>query len=119
MEENNKNKNYEFVLLERLENKIDAIVEGQKITDEKVDGIAQDVESLKEDMDYVKSEVVDIRARIKEMDVEVKEIKSDVTEIKGDIKEINGKLDRKADKETVDGHETRIIKLESNVLATA
>lgn len=56
---NEENKNYETILLERLEGKIDAIIEGQKITDTKVD-------SLVEDMDYVKSTLTDNRERFKE-----------------------------------------------------
>jgi hypothetical protein len=85
MEENKKNKNYETILLERLEGKIDAIIDGQKITDTKVD-------LLVEDMDYVKSEIVEIKDRFKETDEA---------------------LDKKAEKETVDNHENRLIKLEN------
>ena len=88
---NEENKNYETILLERLEGKIDAIIEGQKITDTKVD-------SLVEDMD---------------------EVKARLTNVEGEVKEVNMKLDKKADKDVADDHETRIIKLESGALAEA
>lgn len=88
---NEENKNYETILLERLEGKIDAIIEGQKITDTKVD-------SLVEDMD---------------------ELKARLTSVEGEVKEVNMKLDKKADKDVADDHETRIIKLENGALAEA
>lgn len=86
------------VMLESMNDRFDALAEGQQI-------IKEDVEFLKEDMDYVKSNIV--------------EMKGDIVEIKGDIKDINVKLGNKADKEVVDDHEVRIIKLESSVLAEA
>jgi hypothetical protein len=77
MKNEENNKNYESILLERLETKIDAIIEGQKITDTKVDLLAdnlgivkQDVEFLKDDMDFVKSETIEIRNRFKEEEAE-------------------------------------------------
>lgn len=102
MEENNKNKDYEFVLLERLENKVDAITEGQNILKEelsgKVDSLAKKVDLLTEDVDFVKGEVVEIRKRFKEVDED---------------------LAKKADKAITDNHENRIIKLENTALAEA
>ena len=62
MKENNKNKNYEFVLLERLESKVDILIEGQKIMEERVEKI----DLLLEDMDYVKSTLADNKKRFKE-----------------------------------------------------
>jgi len=91
---NEENKNYESVLLERLENKIDVLIEGQKMIEEKVEKI----DLLVEDMDFVKGEIVEIKDRFKEVDAE---------------------LGKKADKETVSDHETRIVKLENTALAKA
>jgi hypothetical protein len=87
MEENNKNKDYESVLLERIEGKIDAIIEGQKITDTKVD-------LLVEDMD---------------------EVKARLTNVESEVREVNTKLDKKANEEVADNHEKRLIKLENAV----
>jgi hypothetical protein len=92
MEENNKNKDYEYALLERLEGKIDGLIEGQKMIEEKVEKI----DLLVEDMDYVKGEIVEIKDRFKETDEE---------------------LVKKAEKETVLDHEKRLVKLESTALA--
>jgi len=88
---NEENKNYETILLERLEGKIDAIIEGQKVTDTKVD-------LLVEDMD---------------------EVKARLTNIESEVKEVNTKLDKKANEEVVGNHEKRLIKLENAVLARA
>ncbi len=63
MTEENKNKDYEFVLLERLESKVDLLVE--KV--EKIDSLETKVDSLIDDMDYVKSNLVDNRDRFKEI----------------------------------------------------
>lgn len=87
---NEKNKNYETILLERLEGKIDAIIEEQGIIKEKVekiDSLETKVDSLVEDMDYVKSNLVDKTDRFKEVDA------------------------------VADNHEKRIIKLENVALA--
>ena len=84
------NKNYETVLLERLEGKIDAIIEEQGIIKEKVekiDSLETKVDSLIEDMDYVKSSLVDKTDRFKEVD------------------------------KVADNHEKRLVKLEKVVLA--
>jgi outer membrane murein-binding lipoprotein Lpp len=102
-EENKKTKDYEYVLLERLENKIDGIAEGQNILKEeltgKIDRLAGKVDSLEgkvdllvEDMDYVKGELVEIRDRFKEDGETMRE---------------------KADKKAVENHEVRIAKLEN------
>ena len=91
---NEENKNYESVLLERLESKMDVLIEGQKVIGEKV----AKIDLLIDDMDYVKSEIVEIKNRFKEVDAE---------------------LDKKAQKEAVSDHETRILKLENAALAEA
>lgn len=99
MEENNKNKDYEFVLLERLEGKVDAIIEGQRVMESEHKEMKEKVEKidlLVEDMDFVKSEVVEIRKRFKETD---------------------DSLVEKADKTITDNHEKRITKLEGGILA--
>jgi len=59
-----KNKNYETILLERLEGKIDAIIEDQNIIKEKVEKI----DLLVDDMDYVKSTLTENKDRFKEVD---------------------------------------------------
>ena len=59
-----KNKNYETILLERLEGKIDAIIEDQNIIKEKVEKI----DLLVDDMDYVKSTLTENKDRFKEID---------------------------------------------------
>ncbi len=64
MDENDKNKDYEFALLERLESKVDLLIE--KV--EKIDSLETKVDSLVEDMDYVKSNLVDKTDRFKEVD---------------------------------------------------
>ena len=64
MTENDKNKDYEFALLERLESKVDLLIE--KV--EKIDSLETKVDSLVEDMDYVKSNLVDNRDRFREVD---------------------------------------------------
>jgi len=94
MEENNKNKDYEYTLLERLESKIDSLAEGQRIIEEKV----QKIDLLVEDMDYVKSEIVEIKDRFRETDEA---------------------LEKKADKQVVAEHETRISALENVAVAQA
>lgn len=91
-EENKKNKKYETILLERLEGKIDAIIEEQGIIKEKVERIdllETKVDSLIEDMDYVKSNLVDKTDRFKEIDA------------------------------VTNDHEKRLIKLENHTLAEA
>lgn len=64
MDENNKNKDCEFALLERLESKVDLLIE--KV--ERIDSLEMKVDSLVEDMDYVKSNLVDKTDRFKEVD---------------------------------------------------
>ncbi|HAT74414.1 MAG: hypothetical protein US30_C0027G0001 [Candidatus Moranbacteria bacterium GW2011_GWF2_36_839] len=88
---NEENKKYETILLERLENKIDAIIEGQKITDTKVDSLETKVDLLVEDMDEVKARLVNVE---------------------DEVKEINIKLDNKVDNVVIENHEKRLIKLE-------
>ncbi|HPN96744.1 MAG TPA: hypothetical protein PLK35_03165 [Candidatus Moranbacteria bacterium] len=90
-EENKKNKDYEFILLERLESKVDLLIEGQT-------AVRKDVDFLKEDMDQVKSDIFDIKIG---------------------LKGIQEESSSKAKKEVVDDHETRIIKLENTALAKA
>jgi hypothetical protein len=46
-------------------------------------------------------------------------IKSDIVDMKSDIKEMKVELGMKANKEVVDNHETRIVKLEKASLASA
>jgi len=99
MNEENKNsdeiiKHYIDIAAEKFEDKLKILKEGQDIILEKVEKI----DSLVEDMDYVKSEIVEIKDRFKETDAE---------------------LAKKADNETVNDHETRMIKLESGALAKA
>lgn len=65
-----------------------------KLLGEQVAGVASDVTMLKDDMDHVKSDIVDIKLELKIM---------------------NGKLDKKAEKEVVDGHEKRIVRLETGM----
>jgi uncharacterized membrane protein len=99
MNEENKNldetiKRYIDIAAEKFEDKLKILKEGQDIILEKVEKI----DSLVEDMDYVKSEIVEIKDRFKEVDAE---------------------LDKKAEKEKVSDHETRITSLESTALAKA
>lgn len=98
MNEDNKNKDYEFVLLERLEGKVDTIIEGQRLMESEQKEIKEKVGLLAEDMDYVKSEIVEIKDRFKETD---------------------NKLAKRAGQETINDHETRITKLEKATLAEA
>lgn len=74
MDENNKN--YEFALLERLESKVDMLIEGQRIMEAEHREMKEKIEkidSLVEDMDYVKSALMDSRDRFKETDKEIKD----------------------------------------------
>ncbi|MDQ1283686.1 MAG: hypothetical protein QG620_34 [Patescibacteria group bacterium] len=101
MEKSNKNKDYEFMLLERLESKLDTLIEGQKMMEDEHSEMKEKIEKidlLVEDMDFVKGEIVEIRNRFREMDKELAE---------------------KADKDVTVNHETRIIRLESSALAEA
>lgn len=76
---------------------LEAVRSDFKIFGEQLAVVSEDVSLLKEDMDYVKSEIVEIKNRFKETDEA---------------------LNNKADKKAVEGHEVRIIKLESSVLAS-
>lgn len=110
MNEENKNleetmKRHIDVILEHMDNRFDAIAEGQAMMGEKVELLGEKVELLIEDMDQVKSSIVEIRS-------DIVEIRSDIVGIRSDIGEINAKLDKKADKNAVEDHEVRIVKLE-------
>ena len=94
MTEENKNlvesiKRHIDVMLEHMDERFDAIIEGQKITDTKVDFLETKVDLLIEDMDYVKSNLVDKTDRFKEVNA------------------------------VTDNHEKRLIKLEKVALAKA
>lgn len=69
-----------------------------KVFGEQLSDIETKVDSLVEDMDYVKATLSDNQERFKEADNEIA---------------------KKADKETVNDHETRMIKLENGALAEA
>lgn len=89
------------MLLERLESKLDTLIEGQKMMEDEHSEMKEKIEKidlLVEDMDFVKGEIVEIRNRFREMDKELAE---------------------KADKDVTVNHETRIIRLESSALAEA
>ena len=101
MEENNNNQEEIFkrhfgILAEEMRG-------GFKLLGEQIATVSEDVTLLKEDMDVVKSDIVDI--------------KSDIVGIKSELKIMNGKLDNKVEKEVVDDHEKRIVKLEKLALA--
>jgi len=83
-----------------------------KVFGEQLTGVERKVDLMAEDMDTVKSDIVDMKR-------DIKEIRGDIVEIRGELVEINGKLDKKADKEVTDNHETRIIKLENTALVKA
>lgn len=91
----NNNKNYTDIILEKIEDKFDLIYEGQKDLRKKFDLMA-------DDMDGVKSDIIDI--------------KRDARVLKEDMKDVKSELKIKADKEVVENHENRLIKLESKVL---
>lgn len=93
-----KNKKYETILLERIENKIGLLAEGQSVLREKVDSLEVKVDSLVEDMD---------------------EVKARLTSVEEEVKEVNIKLDKKADEEIIEKHEKRLVKLENVALAKA
>ncbi len=93
------------VVLESVRSDFKLFGEGLSDVSRKVDGLDEKVELLIEDMDQVKSNIVEIKG-------DIVEIRSDIVEIRSDIKEINGKLDKKAEEETVENHEVRIVKLE-------
>ncbi|HAI74374.1 MAG TPA: hypothetical protein DCS28_04330 [Candidatus Moranbacteria bacterium] len=101
---NEENKNTEEikrhidVMLENVRSDFKLFGEGLSDVSRKVDELTEKTDFLIEDMDQVKSNIV--------------EIKSDIVEIKSDIVEINAKLDKKADKDTVENYEIRIVKLE-------
>jgi uncharacterized protein YoxC len=70
---------------------------------EQYTGLTKKVDLILEDIDELKSSNVDI--------------KKDIKDIKTELVEINGKLDNKAEKEIVEKHEIRIVKLEKTALA--
>lgn len=83
-----------------------------KVFGENLSGVRGKVDLLADDMDYVKSDIVDMKFEIKEM-------KTKLISVESEVKEINGKLDNKAEKEVVDGHENRIVRLENMPLPKA
>ena len=83
-----------------------------KIFGEGLSGVRETVNLIADDMDDVKSDIVDIKS-------ELKDIRGDIKVIKGNIVEINEKLDKKAEKEVVDGHEKRLVSLEDMALPKA
>ena len=90
------------ILEENIKRHIDVMLENVrsdfKIFGEQLAVVSEDVAMLKDDMDYVKTEIVEIKNRFRETDEA---------------------LDKKADKEVVNGHEKRINRLENLVLARA
>lgn len=79
-------------------------IKGQnKIVIEQYAGLTEKVVLILEDIDEIKSDVVDM--------------KRDIKDIKTELVEMNEKLDGKAEKTRVDGHEKRLVKLEKTALA--
>jgi predicted ribosome quality control (RQC) complex YloA/Tae2 family protein len=86
------------IVLEHMDDKFAVVYEGQKVLTDRVDILTEKVDLLVEDMD---------------------EVKTRLTNIEGEVKEVNVKLDKKADKDVADDHETRIVKLENTAFAKA
>jgi|GEM_PF-1083745 len=80
-----------------------------KVFGEDLTSVKEKVNLLADDMDHVKSDIVDIK-------MEIKYMKGDIKDIKGELIEIKGKLDNKAEKETVENHEKRLVSLEKTTL---
>jgi hypothetical protein len=97
-EDKDKKIDYLTVLIEDMRSDFKVFGEGLSDVSQKVDVLTEKVGLLTEDMDYVKLEIVEIKDRFKETDEA---------------------LEKKAEKEAVSDHETRIIKLEKVALAKA
>jgi hypothetical protein len=92
MENNQQNKETEKVYTAgEVGSLLESINDGIKV-------IAEDQSSMKKD--------------IKEIKANIDSITSDVVDIKTELKVINTKLNGKVEKETVENHEQRIVKLE-------
>lgn len=97
MEDNQQNKEAEKVYTAgEVGSLLESINDGIKV-------IAEDQLSMGKDIKGIKDDVADMKA--------------DVIDIRGELKGINTKLDLKAEKETMDDHEERIIKLEKATTA--
>lgn len=91
------NKSQDLISKDHVAIILEEIKSQGRLTIEQYSGLSKKVDLILEDIDGLKSDVVDIK-----------------TELKG----INGKLDNKVEKEVVDKHETRIVKLEKTALAS-
>lgn len=82
---------------------LESINDGIRVIAEDQSSVKRDIKEIKSDVNVMKSDIVDI--------------KSDIVDIKSDIQDMKVELKMKAEKEIVDKHETRIVKLEKTALA--
>jgi len=100
------------VLVEDMRSDFKVLADGQQLLERKFDLMAEDV-------DEIKSDIVDMKRDIKELKTDVAVLKTDVAQLKSDMTEVKDELKVKAEKNDVQDHETRIVKLENAALAKA
>lgn len=78
-------KDYNTVLLEKLNHEFGIFGEGLTHVIGKVDGIADNIDVLKEDMKQVKTDVFVLKEDTKELKKDVGQLKGDVGQLRGDM----------------------------------
>jgi len=113
MEENKNNSipaDHVSAMLEDINGKFDFLVEGHKILEEKFDGLSERVDGLSSKFDG-------LTIRVDGLTEKVDLLVEDMDYVKGKLVSMDDKLDKKAEKEVVDNHETRLGKLEKVAVA--
>ena len=114
------------VLVEDMRSDFKVLADGQQLLERKFDLMAEDVDEIKSDIvdmkrdiKELKTDVAVLKTDVAVLKTDVAVLKTDVAQLKSDMTEVKDELKVKAEKNDVQDHETRIVKLENAALAKA